>query len=202
MTGLYMENLSDLQLVENIKNEVDVEQSLSELINRHSGIYLDMVNSFLRNCENQSLRDDIINDKDYMIYNSALKYDPEKGTKFSTFLGNEAKWACLNASNKQRKYLEMTDQNFDFEQLRHETNIHKINIQEEILKSFQKELENVTDDRVKKIFEMRYSGLKKLTPWRKISKKMNLSIQGCINIHNSALKKISKNIKLKHEIIS
>ena len=49
---------------------------------------------------------------------------------------------------------------------------------------------------------MRYSGLNKLTPWRKISKKMNLSIQGCINIHNAALKKISKNVKTKYETIS
>jgi len=49
---------------------------------------------------------------------------------------------------------------------------------------------------------MRYSGDSKLKPWREISEKMNLSIQECINIHNSALKKISKNIKSKYEINS
>jgi DNA-binding PadR family transcriptional regulator len=69
------------------------------------------------------------------------------------------------------------------------------------LKSFREEVEKHPDSRIRKIFSMRYSGQRKLTPWRKISKEMNLSIQGCINIHNSALKHISKNIKSKYEII-
>ena len=39
---------------------------------------------------------------------------------------------------------------------------------------------------------MRYSGDKKLTPWKKIAKKLDLSIQGCINIHNKHLTEIKK----------
>jgi hypothetical protein len=49
---------------------------------------------------------------------------------------------------------------------------------------------------------MRYENVNKLTPWRKISKEMDLSIQGCINIHNSALKTIAKKIKLEYEFNS
>ena len=110
-----MENLSDLELVKNIKEQTNVEDCLQELINRHSGIYLEMVNSFLKNCDNNSLRDEIVSEKAYAIYNTALKYDENRGTKFSTFLGNEAKWICLNASNKNRKFVAMNDQTFDFE---------------------------------------------------------------------------------------
>jgi len=197
-----MENLSDLELINKIKKEEEVESCLEELINRHSGIYLEIVNSFLRNCDNSSIRDEIISEKAYAIYNTALKYDETRGAKFSTFLGNEAKWICLNASNKNKKFVALNDQTFDFEKIKAETNIEKIKQEEEILKSFNEELEKVNDERIKKIFKMRYSGNRKLTPWRKISKKMNLSIQGCINIHNAALKTISKNIRSKHEIIS
>jgi hypothetical protein len=68
-----MEILSDSDLIENIKNANNVDESLQELINRHSGIYLEMVNAFLRNCNNDSLKDDIISEKDLIIYNSALK---------------------------------------------------------------------------------------------------------------------------------
>jgi hypothetical protein len=39
---------------------------------------------------------------------------------------------------------------------------------------------------------MRYADKKKLTPWKKIAKKLDLSIQGCINIHNNFLNKIKK----------
>ena len=197
-----MEILSDLDLVKNIKKKVNVNESLQKLIDRHSGIYLDIVNSFLKNCNNSSVKDDIINDKDFAIYNTALKFDETRGTKFSTFLGNEAKWMCLNANNKNKKFIELNDQFCDFDKIKDETEVDNKHFEDLILKDFQEEIKNHPDPRIKKIFEMRYSGNKKLVPWRKISKKMNLSIQGCINIHNSALKSISKNIRSKYEIIS
>jgi DNA-directed RNA polymerase specialized sigma subunit len=197
-----MEILSDSDLIENIKNANNVDESLQELINRHSGIYLEMVNAFLRNCNNDSLKDDIVSEKDLIIYNSALKYDSTKGTKFSTFLGNEAKWTCLNASNKNKKFLELNDQNFDFQTLKEEKETEKEDFKNQILNKFRKHLDVYPDKRVSKIFNMRYENVNKLTPWRKISKEMYLSIQGCINIHNSALKTIAKKIKLEYEFNS
>lgn len=58
--GQHMETLSDLDLINSIKNKNKVNECLQELIDRHSGIYLDIVNSFLRNCNNDSLRYEII----------------------------------------------------------------------------------------------------------------------------------------------
>lgn len=197
-----MENISDSDLIKNIKNKKKVNECLQELINRHSGIYLDIVNSFLRNCNNDTLRDEIINEKEFAIYNSVLKYDENKGTKFSTFLGNEAKWMCLNASNKNKKYIELNDTSYDFEKIKYECEKANQDFKEIILKDFNAQLKNHPDKRIQKIFSMRYSGNKKLTPWRKISKEMNLSIQGCINIHNSALKTITKTIRSKYDITS
>jgi hypothetical protein len=197
-----MEILSDLDLIKNIKKKKYIDESLQELIDRHSGIYLDIVNCFMKNCNNDSLKQEILNDKDYAIYNSVLKYDENRGTKFSTFLGNEAKWMCLNASNKNKKYIELNDNTYDFEAIKDDKEITTSSLQELILKDFQLEIKNHPDKRIQKIFSMRYSGNKKLTPWRKISKAMNLSIQGCINIHNAALNSISKNIRSKYEINS
>lgn len=197
-----METLSDLDLIKNIKKKKNIDECLQELIDRHSGIYLDIVNSFMKNCQNDSLKTEIINDKEYAIYNSVLKYDENRGTKFSTFLGNEAKWICLNASNKNRKYIELNDNNYDLDSLKDNQEISVINLHDQILKEFNEEISKHPDKRIHKIFAMRYAGNKKLTPWRKISKAMNLSIQGCINIHNAALNSISKNIRSKYEIIS
>lgn len=197
-----MENLSDIDLINKIKNKRKVGESLQELIDRHSGIYLDIVNSFMKNCNNDSLRDEIINDKDFAIYNSALKYDENRGTKFSTFLGNEAKWICLNAQNKNKKFVAMNDNSYELDKIKDETDKSKAILEEQILKDFNEELKKHPDKRIHKIFSMRYSGNKKLVPWRKISEEMNLSIQGCINIHNAALNYISKNIRSRYEIIS
>lgn len=197
-----MDNLSDLELVNNIKRQVKVDECLQQLIDRHSGIFLDVVNSFLKNCNNDSLKSDITNNKVLAIYNSALKYDENRGAKFSTFLGNEAKWMCLNASNENKKYLAMNDYNYDFETLNDTSDKSAFDYQEQILKDFNEQVQKHPDKRIQKIFKMRYSGNKKLTPWRDISKSVNLSIQGCINIHNAALNSISKTIRSKYEITS
>ena len=64
--------------------------------------------------------------------------------------------------------------------------------EEENLDRIFKLIKNSEDPRVEKIFKMRYKNGKKLTPWKKIAKKLDLSIQGCINIHNKHLTEIKK----------
>ena len=38
--------------------------------------------------------------------------------------------------------------------------------------------------------------------WKKVSQEMNLSIQGCINIHNAAIKNLQTHIKKAFEIVT
>jgi hypothetical protein len=47
INGQHMDNLSDIELINNIKRNRDVDDCLRELIDRHSGIYLDMVKKLL-----------------------------------------------------------------------------------------------------------------------------------------------------------
>ena len=60
-------NLEDLQLVDNIKKDTKTEDSLQELIGRHTGIYLDIVNKYTQ-YGNTTNRLDLIDEKDYNIY--------------------------------------------------------------------------------------------------------------------------------------
>jgi hypothetical protein len=52
------------------------------------------------------------------------------------------------------------------------------------------------DKRMQRIFLLRYvTGNKnKVMPWKIIAKKLDLSIQGCINIHNNFIEKIKNKI--------
>ena len=52
------------------------------------------------------------------------------------------------------------------------------------------------DPRILRIFKMRYMdpGTNKVTPWKQIGDSLELSIQGCINIHNKAITKIKKEL--------
>jgi len=191
-------NLEDLQLVDNIKKDKKTEDCLQELIGRHTGIYLDIVNKYTLN-GNTTNRLDLIDEKDYNIYQAALKYEGDRGTKFPTFLGNETKWICLNKFNKRKR-----DPQLSIDDVKESDILHpkKEKIKKEDLEVFSEaiKLSKVhKDKRVEKIFEMRYiTGEKnKVMPWKKISEELNMSIQGCINIHNSAVEKFKIELKDK-----
>jgi len=135
------------------------------------------------------------------VYNAGLKYDHTKNTKFSTFLGNEAKWACLNQYNKNKKYLiaDTDESRFMYENNMIEQD--KPFVDEVTLNKIFNIIEHHPDERVQQIFRLRYIDpqYNKLTPWKQVSKKLNMSIQGCINIHNSAIKVIRKELKNTYE---
>ena len=94
---------SDLNLINNIKSGKDVNRALLELIQRHSGIYVNMIEAFAAKTSNYINYTELIEEKDYYIYKSVLKFNPRKGAKFSTHLGNETRWMCLNLYNKNKK---------------------------------------------------------------------------------------------------
>lgn len=193
------ENLEDSQLIQNIQKQIDVEDSLEELVNRHSGIYLEMVNNYASPNNPFIDYNELIQDKEYKIYNAAKKYDPDRGAKFSTYLGNETKWMCLNLYNRNKR--RPAFQSEFIENMADNTDLNEDTISESIKQDlFNKVLGVIKehpDTRVEKIFEMRYIiGTKnKVMPWKKIGETMNLSIQGCINIHNSAIEHI------QHELL-
>lgn len=195
----YFNNQSDSELINNIKNQHDTEESLNQLVERHSGIYIDMVNAYSSRDNPFIDKDELINEKEYKIYLAALKYDESKGTKFSTYLGNETKWSCLNTYNRNKRrpvfnsdFIEnMADQ--ESEESADISNSIKRDIFNKVLNL----IDSHPDKRVEKIFNMRYieGNKNKVMPWKNIGDSLNLSIQGCINIHNSAIKDIQKELK-------
>ncbi|NDG53957.1 MAG: sigma-70 family RNA polymerase sigma factor [Flavobacteriia bacterium] len=192
---------TDLQLVNNLKNNVDEENSLKTLVDRHSGIYLDMINSYSSPDNPYIDYHELIQDKEYKIYDAALKFDETKGAKFSTYLGNETKWMCLNTYNRNKRrpvfnseYIENMKKDNDEEM---ECDTISDSIRNDLFRKVLNVIERHPDERVEKIFKMRYIvGTKnKVMPWKQIGDSMNLSIQGCINIHNSAIETFKNELR-------
>tara|TARA_R100000008_G_scaffold86896_1_gene82574 strand:+ start:3702 stop:4181 length:480 start_codon:yes stop_codon:yes gene_type:complete len=157
-----------------------------------------MINNYVPGNTIFTNKDELIADKEYNIYQAALKYDPTRKTKFSTYLGNETKWMCLNIYNKNKRHPEIATENELLESNSHiNTHEHEKNIEKELFKKVMSIIEEYPDDRISQIFDMRYiEGSKnKVMPWKNISDKLDMSIQGCINIHNSTIAKLK--IKLK-----
>ena len=77
---------SDKELTDNLKLDIDTEESLRELVNRHSGIFIGIVAYYIPKGSPSGNRQELIDDLEYHVYNASLKYDASKKTKFSTFL--------------------------------------------------------------------------------------------------------------------
>ena len=186
---------SDATLIEKVKKENDAG-SLQILIERHSGIYLEMVNSVIPNNCTFLDKNDLIEDKNYSIYKAVLAYDPNKKAKFSTYLGNETRWKCLNLFNRGIKYQysDICDYKEDINFSENDKTKEISN--NEILNKIFAIANNHSDKRIFKIFNLRYNiaNGNKLMSWKNIAKEVNVSIQGCINIHNKFLEEIKKDL--------
>jgi len=183
-----MEN--DIHLIDKVKNHAD-QESIKELIDRHSGIYVEMVNKYLPESSEGLNKEDVLQDKDFCIYDAAIKFDETKNAKFSTYIGNLARWKCLNIYNKNIKFPQSCISEIFDDSVSCESDLKRME-KEELIKKIFSGIDSMEDNRVKKIFTMRYKDGEKLTPWKKIAKKLDLSIQGCINIHNKHLTEIKK----------
>ncbi len=179
----------DITLVNRVKSE-GCNDSLKLLISRHTPLCYDICDKysylFARNgvCYN-----DVVSEKELLVYKSALSYNPEKKAKFSTWLGNQVRYHCLNCVNKNR--LLPVDDEF----LSHV--IHKNQPDPEESLSEQVDyvinlLSQTKDNRVRKIFQIRYfSNPRKKTPWSSVAKKIGISTQTAINLHNKTIKMLN-----------
>ena len=145
---------SDLSLINKIKEHRD-DGCLLELIDRHSGIYVYIVDQYTKNKRNAINRDSILDDKDYIIYTSALSYDPSRNSKFSTFLANQTKWKCLNELNKKKNKKEVSIEKIYSRPSGEENSFEKLS-KMEALDMFSLMLSEEKDKRVKKIIDIRF----------------------------------------------
>lgn len=191
---LMPEQMNDLDLIEEVRHNGD-SLCFREIVSRHSGIYLQMVHNYAPRETSIDNFYDLIDSRESHIFDAIKSFDEKRNIKFSTYLGNHTRWLCLNSSNKKR-HLPM-EEGFDCAFESQET---KEISDEKTLKEIFSQLSSFEDKRIEKIFRMRYlNGKKKLTPWRKIAEELDLSIQGCINIHNSAFKALKKNYQKTHD---
>jgi hypothetical protein len=191
--------MQDIDLIKKIqKEDGECNDELGELVDRHSGIYIDVVNRYTFTTPHNlhSLKDDLISDRALYIYKAALRFDESKKTKFSTFLGNEARWICLNQFNRNKHRRESTPLDVLINTLSSEDEKKSLT-DRDILDKIFKLTKQSKDERVHKIFQSRYQyhTENKLTPWSIVSKKINLSIQGTINLHNKTINSIKQILK-------
>lgn len=188
----------DIELINRVK-DYSCSDSLKELINRHAPLCYDIYNKYSKTLKSSGeLIYNIELEKNFIIYKSVLSYNPDKKTKFSTWLGNFTRYYCLNVINSQKKYVPMEDELLN--------SIREKEAEETSCDSSEKEmqeyvvniLEKMKDERIKRVFKLRYfADFNKKNTWVEIGKMMKVSPQTAINLHNRGRLMIAKKINSK-----
>lgn len=195
-----LKKLPDITLVNNIKQNLSPDDSIKILSERHSGLYAQTV---LRTTGDSipNLKEDLMQEKMSIVYSAATTYDESRCPKFSTYLANMARWNCLhNKSEKKNCEIPCDNDTIDLI-LNAEEKFAMPTITDDFLMNrINEEIAAIPNETAQRIIKMRYfcsSG--KNNSWKKIANSLQLSIQGCIDIHNRYLSRIRKNIEKKYK---
>jgi len=100
-------DVTDSQLARLVKEE-NSNEAMLEIITRHTGIYLSVVNSFNIPPLQKS---DLLDSKNTNIYKYTLKYDESKGCKLSSYFHTLTYFDCLKTLEKSVDTEEITETN-------------------------------------------------------------------------------------------
>lgn len=181
---------TDSELVERVQR-INCEESLNILIKKHSPLCFDIHKKYSAAMSQAGVHPlDVIKDKDYLVYKSALSFKEKKNTKFSTWLGNQMRYYCLNSMNRN-KLVSMDQDQIDFFVNRgHIDSLPELKEYSDFVFNILRQLK---DKRILEIFQLRYfSSTKGESAWSRIAAKIGVSTQTAINLHDKAAKIIKK----------
>ena len=188
-------NEADYELIKNVKENL-CNDSFEELLSRHSNLYYKICQKYLPTLKQVGVpTDDVFNDIQFVFFKSLNSFNPDKNTKFSTWLGNYARYNCLNYINDYKKHNFYEESELDSSgDLSYDPPDCESDATVNYIYSI---LKNLKDKRIVKVYSLRYerNGDKRAT-WSEIAREMDISTQTAINLHTRG-KKFLKN-KLKN----
>jgi RNA polymerase sigma factor (sigma-70 family) len=175
-------------------------EAFQEVCRRYENIFYKVCQKYVNALSHCGVNvQDIFDEKVYIIYHCINTFNPKKNTKLSTWIGNYARYLCLNSINSRKFILPTLDD--DVKQ-----HIEEMQISQSYMSaSFSSEDYNyilniigqLKDRRVSEIFKYRYFAPKKMI-WSKIAKRLKISTQTAINLHNKGIHILRKKVKSKN----
>lgn len=190
----------ELHLINQAKN--GNENSLKEIISMHSGICMDTYKKYISSKLPGHVVSDLLSSKDFLIYNSIKSFDPQKGSKFSTWLSNQVRYYCLNTINKASKIISVDDEFLSLMLENEQKNNMCQNAASEerqhILNSIKETLKQVKNEKIKECAKRKYfpeDGKNK--SFTDIAKEMGVTVQTVINWNNKFINLIKNKYNKK-----
>lgn len=135
--------------------------------------------------------DEVLEEKYNLLFKCVRSFNPDKGSKFSTWVANQAKYLCLNKLAKFKNHLK--EENFNFDTLPALPSINETDF--EMVKVARGFIDNLEDRRAVDIFKLRYGADRKNLCWKNVGKKLKISSVTARKIHNKTLSLLKAKIK-------
>jgi RNA polymerase sigma factor (sigma-70 family) len=130
-------------------------------------------------------KEEIKSEKDFILYKAIQSFDAKQKTKFSTWFCNCARYHFLNYINSNKKYV--LNEGFGIDTFVNKDILSTTDKNTEMYDYLSSLLSSFKDQRINEVYRLRYfSNSSKLTTWNKIAKKLNISTQTAINLHEKA----------------
>src|SRR4051812_23966769 len=110
MTPKSFPEKTDLTLVRGVKQKGD-DDSFKEVCRRYENVFYKICQRYAPVLRNSGINpQDIFDDKNIIILNCIKSFDPKKGAKLSTHIGNYARYLCLNSISARRLIMPSSDE--------------------------------------------------------------------------------------------
>ncbi len=181
---------TDEQLIEEVKYKKN-SSALTELTNRHAGLCSKIFLRYYPKFQQHKIDvKEFFDEKNILVYNSILSYKKNKKTKFSTWVGRQARYHCLNTFTKTVK-LTKEENNFNFLTLESPGFDEEVNLKDNANYALDI-LNSLKDKRIKEVIVLRYFYD---SSYENIAKNLGHSRGLIKKLHDKGLKILRKEFK-------
>jgi len=187
----------DLSLVKKVKSN-NCNDSFIKLSSSYENFYFSIAKKYTPALLKMGMnKDDIKSEQYYILYKAISSFDAKQKTKFSTWFCNCSRYHFLNYINSNKKYVLSEEKTIDF--FNNKDILLVVDKNSDMLDYLTSLLSSFKDKRVYDVYKLRYfSSNEKLTTWNKIAKKLGMSTQTAINLHEKARSFLKTKIQSKN----
>lgn len=190
--------IKDWTLIRKVKKN-GCNESYITLRDRHEKLFYKICQNYLPIARTKGIKnEDILEEKDHVMFKAISSYKNNKKCKFSTWLGNCTKYFCLGRINANNRMVSSEDELLrtilDLRIKEEYTEEDKLKNDKEYIFNI---LDNLKDKRISRVFELRYFDDFKedsKPTWSFIAKKIGTSTQTAINLHQRGKGILAKKI--------
>jgi len=185
----------DLVLVNKVRDN-NCNDSFEKLSSSCDNFYFSIARKYSQTLIKMGMsKEEIKSEKDFILYKAIQSFDAKQKTKFSTWFCNCTRYHFLNFINSNKKYV--LNEGLDVDVYLDRDILTVTDKNNDLLDYLSSLLSSFKDSRINEVYKLRYfSNSAKPVTWNKIAKKLNISTQTAINLHEKA------RVFLKNKIVS